>query len=224
MKSAPGGQLAIEDIFGRDPFIEKLWRALESNSVRMEAERRIGKSHILRKMNAQPADGWETVSMDLESINSAAEFAQQVSLRVDERLKSWKKHAHRTTKFLKYLEGVEVGPVKFPAAANRPENYWKTLLTNSIADLVEQQKGANKRVVFFFDEMPWMLKAIASKEGEQTAMQVLDVLRSLRQSDETGHGFRMILCGSIGLHHVLNHLLRIAKHHHGFVHVEEFVV
>src|SRR5260370_37656341 len=37
-------------------------------------------------------------------------------------------------------------------------------------------------------------------------MEVLDVLRSLRQSAVTGQGFRMILCGSIGLHHVLRSL------------------
>jgi hypothetical protein len=59
-----------------------------------------------------------------------------------------------------------------------------------------------------FDEMPWMLSAIADpkRDGEQTAMEVLDVLRSLRQSANTGQGFRMVLCGSIGLHHVLGGL------------------
>jgi hypothetical protein len=59
-----------------------------------------------------------------------------------------------------------------------------------------------------FDELPWMLAAIAKREGEQTAMEVLDVLRSLRQSPEAGQGFRMILCGSVGLHHVLSGLRR----------------
>jgi hypothetical protein len=37
-------------------------------------------------------------------------------------------------------------------------------------------------------------------------MEVLDVLRSLRQSSATGRGFRMVLCGSIGLHHVVGAL------------------
>jgi hypothetical protein len=73
---------------------------------------------------------------------------------------------------------------------------------------VEQQAAEGKRVVFFFDEMPWMLAAIADpqREGEQTAMEILDVLRSLRQSPVTGQGFRMVLCGSVGLHHVLRSL------------------
>jgi hypothetical protein len=37
-------------------------------------------------------------------------------------------------------------------------------------------------------------------------MEVLDVLRALRQSATTGRGFRMVLCGSIGMHHVLQRL------------------
>jgi hypothetical protein len=58
MRAAPGAQLSIKDIFGRDPFIAKVWRILEGNSLRMEAERRIGKTSILHKMEAEPPLGW----------------------------------------------------------------------------------------------------------------------------------------------------------------------
>ena len=52
---------------------------------------------------------------------------------------------------------------------------------------------------------PWMLAAIADprRDGAQTTM---DVLRSLRQSPTTGQGFRMVLCGSVGMHHILAEL------------------
>ena len=95
------------------------------------------------------------------------------------------------------LGGTHVGPIKFPEKKNQPDGYWKKLLTGAVEDLVEQQAAAGKRVVFLFDEMPWMLSAIADpkRDGEQTAMEVLDVLRGLRQSATTGQGFRMVLCG-----------------------------
>jgi len=80
MRAAPGAQLAIQDIFGRDPFIAALWRVLDGNSVRLEAERRIGKTSILHKMQAEPLAGWEPVWLDLEKVHSAAEFAEQVSV------------------------------------------------------------------------------------------------------------------------------------------------
>jgi hypothetical protein len=208
MKAAPGAQLPIKDIFGRDPFIASLWRVLDGNSVRMEAERRIGKTSILHKMEAEPHAGWEPVSLDLEKVHSAAEFAEQVCEKVHERLTGWKKHGRRFLSILGYLSDTTIGPIKFPDKKDQQDGYWKKLLTGAVEDLVEQQAAVGKRVVFFFDEMPWMLAAIADpkREGEQTAMEVLDVLRALRQATTTGHGFRMVLCGSIGLHHVLESL------------------
>jgi hypothetical protein len=208
MKSAPGGQLPIGDIFGRDDFIAAIWRVLDGTSVRLEAERRIGKTSVLHKMQAQPAAGWEAVSLDLEDVHSATEFAEKVAEHVHERLKGWKKQGKRVLAFLERFGGTQVGPLTFPNKQDRPDGYWKTLLTEAVEDLVEQQATIGKRVVFLFDELPWMLAAIADpkRDGEQTAMEVLDVLRALRQSPTTGHGFRMVLCGSVGLHHVLGSL------------------
>ena len=76
MKAAPGAQLPIKDIFGRDTFFAGLWGILEGNSIRMEAERRIGKTSILHKMEAEPPAGWEPITLDLEQVHSAAEFAE----------------------------------------------------------------------------------------------------------------------------------------------------
>jgi len=208
MKAAPGAQLPIKDIFGRDPFIADLWRVLDGNSVRMEAERRIGKTSILHKMTAEPPVGWEPISLDLEKVHSAVEFAEPVCEKVHDRLTGWRKQGRRFLSFLGLLSGSHLGPIKFPEKKNRSDGYWKTLLTGAVEDLVEQQTAAGKRVVFLFDEMPWMLSAIADpkRDGEATAMEVLDVLRGLRQSTTTGQGFRMVLCGSIGLHHILGRL------------------
>jgi hypothetical protein len=210
MKAAPGSQLAIEDIFGRDLFIAGLWQVLDGNSVRLEAERRIGKTSVLHKMEAEPPAGWETVSLDLEQVHSAAEFAEKVCDKVHQRLSGWKKHGRRLWGFLESLAGVTLGALKFPDRKNHPDGYWKKLLTSAVEDLVEQQAAAGKRVVFLFDEMPWMLSAIADPErdGPQTVMELLDLLRSLRQSATTGRGFRMVLCGSVGMHHVLAELRR----------------
>jgi hypothetical protein len=48
-----------------------------------------------------------------------------------------------------------------------------------------------------------MLASIRDREGERTAMEVLDTLRALRQ---THPALRMVITGSIGLHHVLGSL------------------
>jgi hypothetical protein len=208
MKAAPGSQLPIKDIFGRDSFIDNLWRVLENNSVRMEAERRIGKTSILHKMEAEPPAEWEVVLLDVENVHSAAEFAERVCEKVHERLTGWKKQGRRFGAFLESLGGMKLGQFTLPEKKQQPADYWKKLLIAAIEDLVEQQKAAGKRVVFLFDEMPWMLSAIANgqRDGKQTTMEILDVLRGLRQSTTTGQGFRMVLCGSVGMHHILAEL------------------
>src|SRR5436305_13587600 len=120
MKAAPGAQLAIKDIFGRDSFIAGLWRVLDANSVRMEAERRIGKTSILHKMEAEPPVGWEPVSHDLEQIHSAAGFAEQVCEKVHDRLTIWRRQGRRFLSFLGALAGTTLAPITSPEKKTRP--------------------------------------------------------------------------------------------------------
>lgn len=65
------------------------------------------------------------------------------------------------------------------------------------------ENDGGTKLLFMWDELPFMLMNIRDGEGEQIAMQVLDHLRWLRQ---THSGLRMIVTGSIGLHHVLTSL------------------
>jgi hypothetical protein len=92
--------------------------------------------------------------------------------------------------------------VKFPPAAAAD---WKKLLAHTIADLMEHQRAAKppQRVVFFWDEIPFMLSKIEKAVGPNAAMEVLDELRALRH---THTDLRMVFTGSIGLHHVLAQL------------------
>ncbi len=196
MKSNPGGQLPVEEILGRDHLIAELWDILERNSVVMTAERRIGKTSIIRKMHAQPKTDWAPVLQDLERIHTAHEFAITVYKEIDQFLGNWKRAANTARKLFQDLGGLEIGGVlKLPETQQK---HWKTLLTRAVEDLATQSNP--KHLLFFWDEMPYMLDSIRRREGEDVAMEVLDVLRALRQGFPE---FRMVLTGSIGLHHVL---------------------
>ncbi len=70
-----------------------------------------------------------------------------------------------------------------------------------IEDLVAEK--TSERLILFWDEVPYMIENIRKRDGEQIAAEVLDTLRSLRQ---THSDFRMVFTGSIGLHHVLSTL------------------
>jgi len=200
MRANPGGEIAPAEVFGRDKLIERLWRILERQSLVLSAERRMGKTSILKKMRAEaPADKLP-VYRDLEKVRSPLEFAQTIFDDVESYLSRSKRTAAKARQWLTNLTGLEIGGiVKFPDAV---ADEWKTLLSKTIEDLVEYQ---DRTVIFFWDEMPLMLDNIKKKNGESAAMEVLDTLRSLRQ---THSELRMVYTGSIGLHNVLTSLKR----------------
>jgi hypothetical protein len=61
------------------------------------------------------------VSLDLENVHSAAEFAEKVCEKVQGRLTGWRKQGLRLHGLLGLLGGGEVGPIKFPEKKDRPD-------------------------------------------------------------------------------------------------------
>ena len=200
MKANPGGQIEIKSVIGRDRLIQHLWETLEQQSLVITAERRIGKTTVMKKMEREPNPGWLPVYQDLESCHTAMEFAMAVYREVDRFLGGKQKLARRSKEFFKGLGGTEIGGIlKLPEKTGAP---WKELLTQAIEDLM-RENNEGTRLLFLWDELPFMLMNIKNGEGEQTAMRVLDHLRWLRQ---THSDLRMVITGSIGLHHVITAL------------------
>lgn len=50
-------QIAPENVVGRDRLIAQLWKTIERESVVFTAERRIGKTTVMKKMEAEPVAG-----------------------------------------------------------------------------------------------------------------------------------------------------------------------
>ena len=71
MRANTGGQIAPQDVIGRDQLIQSVWRALKQQSVVLTAARRMGKTSILRKMEAEPHMKYLPVYHDLENLRSA---------------------------------------------------------------------------------------------------------------------------------------------------------
>ncbi len=195
MKANPGGEIPPEEVVGRDALIRRIWRILERQSLVLQAERRMGKSCLIKKMTAAPRPGFLALYRDLEGVKTPLEFVETVFRDVEQHLSRAGKMAGKARRLAQKLQGVQLGKVKFPRelAPN-----WKLLLEATLKDLVTQQED---RLVLFWDEIPYMLQNIAAREGEAQAVDLLDNLRALRQSLPE---IRMVFTGSIGLHHVLS--------------------
>jgi hypothetical protein len=192
VKANPGGSLDPQFIFGRDPLIRQIWDVLDRQCVLLNAERRIGKTSIVRKMAAAPPAGWLAVFQDLEKIHTAHEFSEAVFHQVQEYL-GWVQQLKNKAR--KSVEDHETGDFGLNARS------WKELLEDSIRQLMAAQTKSGKRLVMLWDEVPYMINNIRKREGEQAAVEVLDQLRSLRQENPS---LRMVFTGSVGLHHVLD--------------------
>ena len=191
-KANPGGQIAPDEVIGREELIDSLWERLRQQSLIFSGERRIGKSSILKKMTAEPPEDMLPIYRDLEGIRTPIEFVEAIWQDTETYLRDTGR-ARRVREHISQLTGSYFDGYQFPEVAT---THWKTLLTKTIEDLVTLQ---NKQIVLIWDEMSHML----GNFDAQAAMEVLDSLRSLRQ---TYPDVRMVFSGSIGLHHIIRNL------------------
>jgi hypothetical protein len=197
-------QVSPQNVVGRDRLIEQIWRKLETKSLRFTAERRIGKTTVMKKMLAEPRPGTTVLFLDLEKADSPERFTEVLLTEMRPLLSARQKAGGWFDKFLAEIEGVEVGGViKIP---NRNRIGWKGMLEKAFDRVCSQH--ADTMVVLLFDELPYMLQKIAAREKQagrpdHAALEMLDTLRAMRHQHAN---LRMIFAGSVGLHHVLNNL------------------
>jgi hypothetical protein len=197
MRTNPGGGLAPEEVVGRDALIAELWDKLERHSVMMTAERRMGKTSVLRKMLAQQPPGVTAFYWDLENIRSPEALVREIFNKVSEDLGNSQKWQGKVQQLLKNwgLGGEKIAGVSLP----KPDLTWQQHLQGIVQDLSAQVED-RERWLFLFDELPLAIDNIRQDKGASIAMEVLDTLRSIRQDYPQ---IRMVYTGSIGLHHVV---------------------
>ena len=200
MRPITGGNVPPKRVIGRDAFIKKMWDALENQSILLVAERRIGKTSVIKKMEAEPLDGWRPIYLVVEGVKSPTEFISNIFDAVSPILSKKEKMLGRFLSLYQPIAGKVVGNWSLPELKDN----WKRLLHAILTDIKD---NFEKKVVFLWDELPLMISNIKDELGDRTAMEVLDVLRDQRVADNSGK-LRMVFTGSIGLHLVVSELSR----------------
>jgi len=190
-------------VFGRDKIVELIWRRLEEKSIVFVAERRVGKTTVLDVIKEKYDDNCIVIYSDLEKISSPIELVENV-------LNSTYEYQNKRGKAFKLFEDAkglfqnieQIGKVKF---SKEREKDWKSLLQKAIHSICDQSET---RVVFLWDEIPYMLQKIHSKEKksnstENSAIDIMDTLRALMGKIDN---LRFVYTGSIGLHHVISEI------------------
>jgi hypothetical protein len=190
-------------LIGRQIEATEVWNLLRQKSVVLSSLRRMGKTSLLKIMaDNPPGDSWRPVFHVVQGNTSVEEFVQQLFQKlVEDNLIDGKVNTIR--KFYdKVLAGRKFGEYELPDL----KRHWKDVLGTMLKELAERK---DLNTVIMLDEFPWMIYNLATKyQAEKEAMELLDVLRTIRQTTESDSGLRFVFCGSIGFHIALNYLVR----------------
>jgi hypothetical protein len=196
----PGGGLTPQEVVGRDALIGEIWRSLSRQSILLTSERRTGKTSVMQKMLAEPPGGFCPIKRSLQGITSAEEFVRGLVADVESAAPGVLKksigkrlRAAGVKKIATKRVSVEFAPVS--------EESWKHVVEEVFGALDQEVDAV---VVFLWDELPHMISDIAAGAGSRSAREMLDVLRREREEHAD---VRMVLSGSLGIHHVVDQLL-----------------
>jgi len=195
----------MENIIGRDDECRRLWKILERQSIVLASLRRIGKTYTLKKMTAEPQEGWQTILYIVQGKKSVEEFVQGLYNELVAK-GIVKPHASRVRAFYnRWLSGRNIGEYELPEL----RQHWKEVLGEMLEDVAESREPT----LIMLDEFPWMLyHLIITHQSEKECMELLDILRTYREKQEGKSKLRFIFCGSIGFNVVLDHLVKQHKY------------
>jgi hypothetical protein len=192
----PGGTLTPGEVVGRDPFLVVAWGAIERQSLLITAERRMGKTSVLLKLEAEPPARTLVIRRSLQGITSPDEFIRMLVADVEKAIPGLIKKSLGTRFAKAGIKSVGSSPLSVEFAPTS-ERSWKDVASETFAALDGE---VDETVVFLWDELPQMIADIRDHHGHLIAREMLDVLRAARESHPS---VRMVLSGSLGIHHVV---------------------
>jgi hypothetical protein len=194
-----------DELYGREEFIDHLWRQIEGNNILLVAPRRFGKTGLMNHVLQRPRQGWLPIYLDLEDAESPAEFVWRLTkellghdtLRI--LLQKARKLPRVVTDWAKdTFDEAEFEGAKLKFKQSLPKD-WR----DDARRLVIELEKADCKLIFILDELPSMLEKI----GETHARDFLAWFRSVRlQRKDTLRRHRFIVGGSIGIDLILRRL------------------
>jgi uncharacterized protein len=188
-----------DDFYGREKELKHAWEYHISKGVSLllSAPRRVGKTSFSKKMlKIAEENGWKTMYLDLEGIESESEFVKFFK----ERLKSEKWWDKAGGTLLKIFESIE----EFNIAGNGISINWRSDTYGKIRQLIENTEN----VLIVIDELTIYLNhLLKQEEGGEKVEFFLEWLRSFRQTTKAC----WIFCSSVGIENFAS-MHQLSKH------------
>jgi len=197
-----GGVLQPINIVGRDEIIQDFWAILKLRGINLFAERRFGKSCVIRKMHHQPQTGFISIYKSVQGVNTPEQF-------VDILYEFAKEHGLFSDSIIGKMDKAwDAISARIPEAVgvklSTPHIIWQKKLLFLIKQILKS--NPNNILVVFLDEFSLMLDEMKTVD----AALVLGTLRDMVH-DHFPTKLRFVYTGSIGIDLILD---RITKDGH----------
>jgi len=147
-------------------------------------------------MTASPPADVIWLKRDIEGLRSPEEFVEALWQDVEPILGRVDRSLLKAQRLFEKVGGTQIGSIRLPAMTG----HWKNVLSALFEDVA---RAEGHTLVLFWDELPLFLHNVKTTAGERPAMEILDVLRSMRQRHRH---IRMVFTGSVGLHQVISEM------------------
>ena len=182
--------------YPRTEIVEEIWDELEKgNFILIAAPRRVGKTSIMRDIEANPRERFKVKFQNIQGVISKDDFYKMLyglilsCLKNSQKAKKWFEGYVKS----KSITGISLeGGVTFEKV---PLNYLDEI--NSVLGKFDKN---TETVVLLIDELPEVLHRLNKNGKKDDAIAILNQLRTWRQS---GYKLQFVFAGSIGIHYVV---------------------
>lgn len=201
-KVRAGKPVTGANFFGREKSVEDFWREMDNgNNLLLVSPRRLGKTSLMRHVEANPQEGWTVVFSNLEGKTSAVSAITEIISKLRQKGGLGERIA---TSFLKAIDGAEVQGFGLSAKIRKAaQDDWDNLSTQFENAIAEATKN-DDRLILIVDEFPIIIeKLFSNPDTAGEAVSLLQLFRKIRTDTSLEDRFRMVVGGSIGLKPVL---------------------
>lgn len=210
LTQANGNWVTGEDRFwNREHEIELFIERLnEGANLYLIAQRRIGKTSLMREVENRIDDEYICLQLDLQKAKTPEDVIVELSVSTREYSSLWTKTRETFSNILSSttdnLQAVQLDQLRVEIKDGLLGGNWPTKGNRLLSELADSEKP----VVIFMDELPILLNRIlGSPDGErdEQAIEMVDELMSWIRKNAIEHrgDIRFVIAGSIGLEPVL---------------------
>lgn len=199
-----GNWVAGERFWGREKELERLLELLaEGANVSIIAQRRIGKTSLMREAGNRLPPDYLVLHIDLQDAKDAADMVVKLVMATRPQARLWTKttaiFANILQTVLDNIESISAYELEIQLRAGLSGSTWQEKGTQMLSELSK----TDRPVVLFVDELPILVNRMLedANSGKAAVHALLTWLRA--QAQAHAGRIRMVFAGSIGLEPVL---------------------